>query len=263
MVYLIQMRNTIISRIKYRGNMFWGLAWSVAALLPQVFLWRALFGDAETVAGATLAQMYTFLVISRLISNGINLRTGRLFEERMKSGDVALDMLRPCDPRNLSSAQAGGESIVGMLLDGLPTFLIAIVIVGGILPPATGAHFILFLLSTALAIALSVVFQMLIGLAAFWFLSVWLLDWCIRFFLALFSGGIVPLWFMPQWVQTVAAWLPFQYMHFVPIQIYLGNYTVEESVFAIALQVLWIALLYILQKILWRSAVHRMVVLGG
>ena len=263
MAYLYQLRNAFISRVKYRGNMLWGLAWGIVALLPQVFLWRALFGDSYTVAGVTLAQMMTFLVISRLVSQGISLKTGRVFEERMKSGDISLDMVRPSDPRLLASAQAAGESMVNILLEGLPVFLVAIVIVGGILPPETGLHFMLFMISVTLAIILSIVFQMLVGLAAFWFLSVWLLDWVLRFFLALFSGGIVPLWFMPQWVQHVAVWLPFQAMHFTPIQIYLGRYSVEESIMAIGVQVIWIILLYLVQKMLWWRGVHRIVVLGG
>ena len=257
------MRNTIISRIKYRGNMFWGLMWGIVALLPQIFLWQALFADGQTVAGVTLAHMMTFLVIGRLLSRSISLGTGRLFEERMKSGDIALDMVRPSDPRLLASAQAAGESVVAILLEGLPVFLLAIILVGGIMPAETGLHFLLFLVSTVLAILLSVVFQMLVGLAAFWFLSVWLLDWVLRFFLALFSGGIVPLWFMPVWVQNVAAWLPFQAMHFTPIQIYLGRYTVQEAIVAIGIQLLWITVLYLLQKVLWWRGVHRIVVLGG
>jgi len=242
--------------------MLWGLAWGVLELLPQLFLWRALYGGKDSVAGVTISQMMTFLVLSRLISEGISLNTGRNFEERMKSGDIALDMIRPADPRLLASAQAAGESLVGVLVRGVPVFLTAMVLVGGIQPAASAAHFALFIVSVLFAVLLGVVFQMLVGLAAFWFLSVWLLDWILRFVSALFSGGIVPLWFMPQWVQKTAAWLPFQAMRFTPVQIYLGVYSVGESVRAICVQALWIIVLYTAQKFLWRRGVRRIVGLG-
>ena len=113
------------------------------------------------------------------------------------------------------------------------------------------------------ALAILLAAFMFIGIAAFWFLSVWLLGWVFRFLESLFSGAYVPLWLMPGWVQTVSQWLPFRAIRYTPLQIYLGNYTHIEALAAIGVQLLWICLLSLLQALLWRRGVRRIVVLGG
>ena len=37
------------------------------------------------------------------------------------------------------------------------------------------------------------------------------------------SGSVLPLWFMPGWLQAIAAALPFQAATYTPLAIYFGR----------------------------------------
>ena len=44
----------------------------------------------------------------------------------------------------------------------------------------------------------------------------------------LLSGRLVPLPLMPDWAQDVAAFLPFQWSFYFPIQALVGDYSTQE-----------------------------------
>lgn len=262
-VYWFQLRNAFLSRFRYKSNTLWGIFRGAIWILPQYFLWQALFLNKGTVNNVTIEQMITFIFISNLLSQGLSLSGSRKFEERMKSGDICVDLIRPADPRFLFICDMLGNVVLEFLTRGLPVFLVSLIFLSRIMPPASLLHGGLFILSFLLSMTLALVFQLLVAIAAFWFLSVWLMDWVLQFFEGLFSGGIVPLWFMPLWIQHIAAWLPFQAMRFTPIQIYLGKLSVQESFIAIIIQLTWILVLMLIQQLLWQRGIRRIVVLGG
>jgi ABC-type uncharacterized transport system permease subunit len=76
------------------------------------------------------------------------------------------------------------------------------------------------------------------------------------------SGSVLPLWFMPGWLQTIAGVLPFQAAAFTPVAIYFGRPPGGLGP-ALAVQALWVAVLAALCALVWSRARHRVVVQGG
>ena len=56
----------------------------------------------------------------------------------------------------------------------------------------------------------------------------------------LLSGRLVPLPLMPDWVQTIARFLPFQWAFYFPIESLVGDLSNEELVRGLFVQLLWI-----------------------
>jgi ABC-2 type transport system permease protein len=79
----------------------------------------------------------------------------------------------------------------------------------------------------------------------------------------LLGGAIVPLVLFPPGLQHAVAFLPFAAMYAIPLEIYVGALGPDGYLGAIALQLMWIAILGGVATVLWRQGAKRIVVQGG
>jgi len=78
-----------------------------------------------------------------------------------------------------------------------------------------------------------------------------------------FSGGLVPLPLLPDWLTKYIDLTPFGSMQNVPFRIYSGNVPLENIFRTIVLQAIWAILLIIVGKVLLSKTLKRVVVQGG
>ena len=78
-----------------------------------------------------------------------------------------------------------------------------------------------------------------------------------------FAGAIIPLPFFPPKWQRVLELLPFASMQNVPLRIYSGSMTGAETERAVALQIIWLAVLVLLGSGLCRAAEKKVTIQGG
>ncbi len=261
--YLCQARNAYKRVMCYKANVFFRILRSAVVIFPQLFFWKAIYAGHDAVAGINLSQMLTYVVLSRFVRISTSVGGASDIESRMKTGSIGIDLLRPLSPRLLFVFQNLGASFADLLLDGLPVLLICVLALGGIEPPSSAINLICFIIALAGALIITVSMEILMGTFAFWFLNVWLLGWIMHFFDLVLSGGVVPLWFYPDWLRSIASALPFQAAKFLPVAIYLGEYSGVEIIRAFMTQAMWIVILISVQSFLWKKGIKRIVVFGG
>src|SRR6185436_4423303 len=103
----------------------------------------------------------------------------------------------------------------------------------------------------------------LLGVTGFWYLEVWHLDRFLGDLVRLLSGAWIPLWFFPVFLLQVSAFLPFRLIYFAPLSIYLEKQSLATAISWIGQQVFWIFLLIVLEQLIWKRAVRKLVVQGG
>ena len=83
---------------------------------------------------------------------------------------------------------------------------------------------------------------------------------------AVFGGSYIPLNFLPESIKNISCYLPFQYIIYWPIQFFLNTEETSEVkvfLYVIINQILWILVLYIIYRILWKKAIKKYVSFGG
>jgi ABC-2 type transport system permease protein len=83
------------------------------------------------------------------------------------------------------------------------------------------------------------------------------------FLLELFSGLLLPISFFPHYAQTILGVLPFEYISYIPMLIYLGELRGAKLAEAISIQMFWVVVLFGIGDALWRWATHQVVIQGG
>ena len=121
----------------------------------------------------------------------------------------------------------------------------------------------MFLLAVAATVLLTSAITMVLHLALFWTLSGRGFNAIMYGIVGFFSGLIIPLPLLPDWLQGALYWQPFRGLADVPFRIYSGNIPVENAGFEVLLQLFWTAVIVGIGRMIYRHVRSRLVVQGG
>jgi ABC-2 type transport system permease protein len=159
-------------------------------------------------------------------------------------------------------ARAAGESVFRLALLTVPTALV-LFLVYPLRRPASLGLAAAFLVSVCLSFLIVAAINFAVGTFALRLQSILGLMRAKFFLLELFSGLLLPISFFPHVAQKILGVMPFEYISYIPMLIYLGNLRGMEVVRAIALQVFWVAVLFAIGDGLWRWSTHKVIIQGG
>ncbi len=126
--------------------------------------------------------------------------------------------------------------------------------------PSNFLTFVYFLTSLFLGLILAFEFDFFIGLIAFWLIQVKSFKYMLQYIIFFFAGAVLPLDLFPQSLQSIAELLPFQYLVFFPIQIFLGKQEDPGQGFLIALS--WIIGLYLFSRFVLIRGIRKYEAVG-
>jgi ABC-2 type transport system permease protein len=98
---------------------------------------------------------------------------------------------------------------------------------------------------------------------AFWTTRVYSIHEFYYALILLFSGQFVPLTLMPQLIQDIARYLPFQLLIYYPIQLILGKLSTTQIVQGYAMGFIWLAIAITTFKWIWRNGVKQYSAVGA
>jgi ABC-2 type transport system permease protein len=230
--------------------------------LKVAMLFATVEAAGGEVAGYTVATMSTYIWLSQGMLGSVNLYGRTDLALRIKSGDVAVDFLRPLDVHLAHIATDVGKGVWALLPRGLPSVLIGALVVGMALPSSPWAY-ALGALSLLLGITVSAATVYLVGTAGFWLVEgrgVQTFYMVVSGFLA---GLFVPISLFPRWLEIVATCTPFPSMMMYPIDVLSGRIDGLAAVGLVAAQVGWLALMLIIGQALTRAGRRTVEVQGG
>lgn len=260
--YLEFFKVSFQSSIAFRANTLLSIVGSVIWLFVQVAIWRALLSDPVTVIGTTVREMVTYVIVSAIVGVLTGFHLESWLEWEILSGEIASRLMRPMSLKLHMVSDTLGGTLFPFLFRIVPILALGI-FAFGMQGPHSPEHLALFLCALVGAAAVSISLSYTVALGAFWYLVAWHTHIVLGSLMTFFSGSIVPLWFFPKALVAIARWLPFRSIYDVPISIYLGRLTVLDPFAAIAQQILWVAILYGLEKVLWARGIRRLVIQGG
>ncbi len=222
----------------------------------------ALYAHRDEIGGynASAALTYTWLVQALIAA--IYIWGWRELGDRIRSGDIAIDLARPVHPQAAGLASDLGRALYHLLFRGVPPLLVGAVVFELTMPqtPLAGAAFVV---SVVLAVAVSYGFRFLYSMAAFWLVDIRGVMVASAVVATLFSGFVIPVAYFPEWLAAVAYATPFPAMAQTPIDIFIGVLSGTEAAGALAMQAAWLAALLLGGRVLFAAGARRLVVQGG
>ncbi len=261
MKYLILFAKTFKACASYRASMWGNLIFSLLGFLVTVSLWSALIATGVRT-DVTVSDLMFYSLVSSTVRWMCSCDVAVMLEDQIRDGSVSMHFLRPISFRRSLVATVLGENAFFMLLGQIPLLIAAVTLIG--LPaPAGIMEAGCFALSAVLGMLILFELYYAVGLLAFWLQQTWFLGRYVNAGFTLFGGATVPLWFFPEALNAFTRFLPFRYIHFEAINMYLGRMTQQEMLVSLLISLAWLTGLRLLSAYGWHRAQRKLTINGG
>jgi ABC-2 type transport system permease protein len=263
-VYAEVARRTFQRQTTYRGATLAGLFTNTVFGFILAYVLIAVYQSRPDINGTDVGDAVTFTFLAQALAMPVGIfGSEQELSQRIRTGDVVIDLYRPIDLHGYWGAVDAGKAAFYLIFRGIVPFVAGWLVFPQMKLPASLPQFGAFLVSVALAVTVASGYRFIVQGSAFWLLDVRganQLAWVTANF---FSGMIVPLFLFPAWLATVARFLPFPSMIQVPNDIFLGRTSGMGAVGALAGQVAWALVLAGGARLVLARATRRVVIQGG
>jgi ABC-2 type transport system permease protein len=257
-----------IARRGYRRYAAYPAATVAGAFTNTVFgfmrgyILLALFAHQAQIGGYDAQDTITYVWLTQAFIGIVGIFGWNDVALRIRSGDIATDLVRPLHPFVWGYAFDLGRAFYQGIFRGLPPLAVG-ALVFDLTAPSSPLVLVAFLTSTLLAVSVSFAWRFLYNTAAFW-----LTDYRGTMLLAViitsvFSGFVIPIHFFPGWLEAVARATPFPAMLQTPVDVFVGRTSGTEIVTALAVQAAWAAVLVAASLATFAAGARKLVIQGG
>lgn len=255
--YLIVFANSLQEYFTYRLNFILWRVRVILSILISFFLWQAIFKTNTSVFGYREPQMLTYVILLTII-NGVVLstQTPRVAEE-INSGALSHFLIRPINYFGYVFARDISDKSINTLCALIEIPLLLFFLRPPLILQTNPGWLLLFIFSTFLAALLYFEISLILSFIGFWSREVWAPRFVFFILVAFLSGTYFPLDIFPQPVYTILELLPFSYIVFFPLKLYLGALSIPFLVKGFTIALFWIFSLRFVLSFLWSKGLQE------
>lgn len=245
----------------YKSNFYLYTLNRIVEVVVYVFVWIAIYNQTGNAVGLSIEQMVTYYI---LVTSLRPITLWGINEEMaysIRNGQIHKELLNPISYFQYYFGMNLGELSFAVVI-GLATF-ICCSIFWTLFMPSSFINFLAFIFVILLGIPITFFMQMIVGTVGFYSNSIWGMQILRKAIISILSGIIAPLTLFPKWFQTISSFLPFKELIYTPINIYLGQVSVNQILFIIVKQIIWGIILYIIAKLFFEHSVKKVTINGG
>lgn len=236
----------------YKSHMALTAIITPLGLVIQYFIWSAVYSDRTSFSGLSLDQMMLYYVVSAIIGLVVFDFAEWNLQMLIHTGKLTTFMLRPMVHMRFALYQKIGHRLLSFWLEVIPVALISMLVLH--IYPKTQYPF-WAALSIALSFLMTFFVHYSIGILSFWSVRNNGLRGALGIISSISAGVYFPLVLFPRWLQNIMFLLPFQYMTYVPVSVFLGSYKLGSVALSISqivlIQAAAVAIMYLISKALW------------
>ena len=246
--------------LQYRGPTFIYILGNILRVAVLLYLWNAIYRDEGRLGDYSLPDLITYYLLQMWINSLVLSYSSWEIVDQIREGTFSNFLVRPVNylhywfTINLSWKLFEGLMIA--VIGGLLSFFL----VRHLSLPDRPETLVYFVLALILGGILAFEFDFLIGMLAFWLVQVNAFKYMLQSIIFFFAGALLPLDLFPQAFQAVATVLPFRYLVFFPIQIFLEKeaHPVEGLLGALV----WAVAFYFFLRFVLRRGIARYEAVG-
>lgn len=265
--YRAYLVNSIKKVAAYRFNSIIKMINRLIFMMVQVAIWGIVYGnDWEKIISTdygviSLSEMVSYTVISHIMYCIIQSTSISSINNKINNGDISLYLIRPYNFKIYIFMESLGELFVSCIFQSIPLLILGGIIYNINFPNITQCLY--FLISLINAYIIYFLLAFLCGLTSFWFIQTGPIEIILSGLIKIFSGVWIPMWFFSDKLLKIIDVMPFKYIYFSPISIFI-NKTLGNDVFnTFFIQFIWIVLLYLVIRCVWKFGEKKIMVQGG
>lgn len=230
-------------------------------LISTFYLWNDVYGANAELMGYSKREMVTYYILITYLLSAIYANVPVAYE--IREGELSKYLTRPMNYFSYHYWRSLSRRLFRIVL-GLPVLAVLVLLFSSHIQLITNPISYLVLAVTVIgAINILFLIDVLIGIIEFWMLYSDILSFVLEIFLFFLAGALIPLAFLPGWIQILGTVLPFKYIGAFLVDAFVGNLSWVEIAMGIGIQTIWTIILAILVAILWKRGIKKYEAFGG
>lgn len=255
--YLPVIQNTWAEYTVYRLNFVLWRVRNVLKLLTIYFLWSAIFSSRREIFGYNHQQILTYILLSQILSATVfSTRTQEVGVE-INQGKLANFLLKPMSYFSYWWARDLSDKLVNIIFAVFEIALLILLLKPPLFFQADLLKLFFFIIAVVGSAVLYFYISFLLSLSGFWTADIWAPRFVFFIVTDFFSGGLFPLDILPKNIYHLLTFLPFTYLQFFPLKIYLGQLAAKEIATGFLMTAAWLLLIYFFVQIVWHRGLRR------
>lgn len=247
--------------IAFRSNFFISIMVTTLLFMSSFFLWKAIYRTESSLALYDWNDMKSYLLVTFVCNTLLSWYSESAISRKIVSGEVALDLVKPLNFGRARLAETLGAS----LFEAVVIILISSVLIVTlkIRIPSRTVNWIAYVGFVVMGVLIKFYIVYIFSLFTFFTAAYEGIVWTRTAITRLFSGGLLPLSFFPEYIQAVFDKLPFKYIVAVPADIFLGRIALGEMGRVFLAEVMWIIVLFVIAETLFKICIRKVTIYGG
>ncbi|MDP3888690.1 MAG: ABC-2 family transporter protein [bacterium] len=256
--YIQVVKVTLQEYSVYRLNFLLWRFRGVVQLLVLYFLWQAAIPQGVTIFGYDQSKILTYILGTSIIRAFALSSRSVDAAGQIATGDISNFLIKPISYIKYWFAKDVADKFLNLFFSVVEISLIIFILKPPIIFQPNFLLVLLTLLAIAFGIMLYFYLSFALSLIAFWTPeSPWPLRFLFTIIMEFLAGGLFPLNILPQAVFNVLKFLPFSYVLFFPLNVYLGNLSYQEIFMGLGIAIFWIVIIYQTVKIMFKAGLKE------
>jgi len=251
---------------QYRINFFLEILGGIITAVVILFLWLKIYESSGSIqiGGYSISEMITYIIGGGIISSFVLLTAqGDEIDDDINEGTLSYFLVKPMNSSFYWFVRDQCRKFFTLFL-GLSGFLIILIFARSFLVlPQTNTLAFLALFAIFLGGIIHFILFYIFSIISFWLGRTWGFRFMIRVVMEIATGAMIPLSLLPGIWRIIIEAMPFKYLVYFPMQIYLGKISTTGIIQNLTYEIIWLVGLVFIGWVIWKQGIKRYTAVGG
>lgn len=228
----------------------------VILLLSIYFLWSSVIPEGTRFLGYEQSEMLTYILATVIVSSVVLSNRSQDIGDEINKGNLSNYLLRPINYFGYWFSRDMGDKIMNVLFSIVEFGILIAILKPPLFIQTDLFTILLFIVVLLLAVVLYFFINVTLGLIGFWSPEVWAPRFIFWVTLGFFAGSYFPIDILPKSMFKLFELLPFSYLIYFPIKIYLGQLGSFEILRGMLILTAWIGISFAFLLFVWRKGLR-------
>lgn len=251
-------RSAWIRILNYRFTTLMFRIGEAAEMVVLILMWTAIYASGSgMIKGFTVNEMITYVLIGTLFSVAVRNFLPSLVSKDINEGRLSMFLVKPISYIKFVFFNELGRAALAIITSIVVQVLVILFFLDKFVLNTEPLYLLLIFAMIFFSFIIELLIGFLVGTIAFWTDEVEGVQATIDRIKKFFAGGYFPLSLLPATLATLSMYLPFAYSFFVPAQLYLKKIDLQTGLMGLGIQIIWIILLSLIVKFVWKKGLRR------
>lgn len=261
--YFLVAKNTWDEMLTYRISFVMWRVRMLISVLALYFLWQVAIPPGAKILDYNQTSILTYILGTSIISSVVISNRSYAIADEINSGALSNFLLKPMNYFSYWFAKDLGDKAMNFAFSIVELTIVFLVLKPPLFVQTNPTFLLFFGVAVALALIMYFLFNLILGMVGFWSAETWAPRFIFITLLTFLAGGIFPLDILPKTVFAVIKLLPFAYLLYFPLKIYLGQLPVGDIFFGLSMSIVWCFALYFFVRVVWRRGLKVYTAVGS